>query len=343
VTSRDPKAEPAGFTPGDEDADDDQLKSLRAVWLSMPDEDPPVRGLASLMEAARVKADEMAQPSLWQRIAALLRRPPVLALATVLVLIGGAVFIGQRKDKLSHAPEVSLEQRDTAQGSAPAQTIAPAPEKNDEQPAAAPSAATHGDPSAAATAGDSSAPATPGDPNATRLDNNVERAPPRNRRPTPRAEPKSTTTRGLTDSEDGKDTFARDKAFDGELSEGAKQETVTGGFAQSPPAEAPTPTTKPQPKSGATKPADAPKTGATKPADAPTVDSTGVTAAPESTREESTRAPQYVAQAKSAAARGDCVAARTLMKRVAKEDAGAYRNALASDGALKKCVGVVAH
>jgi len=54
------------------------------------------------------------------------------------------------------------------------------------------------------------------------------------------------------------------------------------------------------------------------------------------------RAAQYVAQAKSAAARGDCTVARTMMKRVAKEDAGAYRNALAADSALKKCVAVAA-
>ena len=88
----------------DEADDDPQLKSLRAVWLSMPDEDPPERGLAELMAAARVKAEKMTQPSLWQRIKALMLRPPMLALATVLVLIGGAVFLGQRRDKLAHEP-----------------------------------------------------------------------------------------------------------------------------------------------------------------------------------------------------------------------------------------------
>ena len=32
----------------DDGADDPQLSSLRAVWLSMPDEEPPQRGLAEL-------------------------------------------------------------------------------------------------------------------------------------------------------------------------------------------------------------------------------------------------------------------------------------------------------
>ena len=52
-----------------------------------------------------------------------------------------------------------------------------------------------------------------------------------------------------------------------------------------------------------------------------------------------TRAPQYVVQAKAAAARGDCAAARVLMKRVAKDDAALHRKAIASDAALKKCIG----
>jgi hypothetical protein len=91
-----------------EDDDDPQLKSLRAVWLSMPDEDPPERGLDALMAAARTKATEMSAapvaedetPSWWQRFLAGLRRPPVLAFATVLVLVAGAVLVGNRHTKL---------------------------------------------------------------------------------------------------------------------------------------------------------------------------------------------------------------------------------------------------
>ena len=35
----------------DDDADMKQLKQLRQVWLAMPDEDPPSRGLDALMPA----------------------------------------------------------------------------------------------------------------------------------------------------------------------------------------------------------------------------------------------------------------------------------------------------
>ena len=108
----------------DDDLEGDELKSLRSVWVSMreSDEDPPDRGLAALMAAAREKASELAEPpraSWWQKILATLRRPPVLALASVTVLLGGALFVMQRSDKLASesAPAPALEekaQRDVA-------------------------------------------------------------------------------------------------------------------------------------------------------------------------------------------------------------------------------------
>ncbi len=101
----------------DGEADDPQLKSLRAVWLAMPDEDPPERGFADLTAAARVKAEQMAAPSLWQRISALLRRPPLSHCATVLVMIGGAVF-------LEPTDEMQVEQKaPIAHGRASGQTV----------------------------------------------------------------------------------------------------------------------------------------------------------------------------------------------------------------------------
>ncbi|HUS27625.1 MAG TPA: hypothetical protein VMZ53_03930 [Kofleriaceae bacterium] len=99
---------------GDDDdgGDDAQLRSLRAVWLAMPDEDPPERGLDALMAAAHTKAKQMAdassempaqaaaEPAImtswWERFVALFRRPPMLALATVIVLVAGAVVINNR-------------------------------------------------------------------------------------------------------------------------------------------------------------------------------------------------------------------------------------------------------
>lgn len=89
---------------GDEPREDDPVtRSMRSVWLSMREEDPPQGGLASLMAAARAKADVMApaKESWWQRLFATLRRPPVLALATVVLLVGGAVIIGKRQNDMT--------------------------------------------------------------------------------------------------------------------------------------------------------------------------------------------------------------------------------------------------
>jgi hypothetical protein len=96
----------------DDDREDDPgLRSMRAVWLSMRDEEPPSSGLASLLAAARAKAVEM-QPKepWWRRAMASLRRPPVLALATVVVLLGGAVLISSRREAMDAMPRVEQEQ-----------------------------------------------------------------------------------------------------------------------------------------------------------------------------------------------------------------------------------------
>jgi len=93
-----PGAEDRGcraVTEDDADADTTgQLRAMRSVWLSMRDEDPPDGGLVDLLSAARAKAATMrAQPTLRQRLAAWVRRPPALAFATVVVLVGGAVLV----------------------------------------------------------------------------------------------------------------------------------------------------------------------------------------------------------------------------------------------------------
>jgi hypothetical protein len=305
-----PEAESPGFTPGDGDdeSDDPQLTSLRAVWLAMPDEEPPERGLADLMAAARVKAEEMARPSLWQRIAAVLRRPPVLALATVLVLVGGAVFIGQRRDKLE-APTPTVEQpnADTLQSerqrAAPvaAPTAAPAPTGEAPPPAeAAPSGAT-----SATVGGTASAPGvgTVANPAAQP----AAHAPARPKPAAPARRSAATDTRAIEK--------AAEKPADAKLEERAAP--------------------KPEPKTGAA------TRGMTMDLGGETDRDNAPEAAPQATAQALTEAPvnasQHVQQAKAAAARGDCATARKLMKRVASEDAVAYRKALASDAALTKC------
>lgn len=281
----------------DHDDDDPQLSSLRAVWLNMPDEDPPERGLAELMAAARVKAEEMARPSWWQRLVALLRRPPVLALATVLVLIGGAVFIGQRRDKLEAVNEVAPEGR-AAEDVSAVQAAAPAQEPEPEHNAAPAPALV----------------APPEEPTVV--------APPVRQRPArvtrhhddrtaPGRAPARTATRGATAHapETATGTLNDKRALDGASFD-------MNAVSSAPEAQAPE-----SPKAAATAElaSDADDAPATRAASQPS------------------RAAQYLAQAKSAAARGDCAAARVLMKRAASADAAAYRRALASDAVLKKC------
>jgi hypothetical protein len=97
-----------GGGPGDRDDDDPRLRAMRAVWLTMRHEDPPGSGLAELLAAARAKAETMqAGPTWWQRLVAALRRPQALALATVLVLVGGAVLLGRHPDRMELRDRVS--------------------------------------------------------------------------------------------------------------------------------------------------------------------------------------------------------------------------------------------
>ncbi|HEY1813325.1 MAG TPA: hypothetical protein VGG74_13330 [Kofleriaceae bacterium] len=102
-----------------DDDDDPQLRPLRAAWRSMPDEDPPERGLDELMAAARQQAGVMAEARApwWKRLAATLLRPPVLALASVLILLGGLFVV------TSSQKGVSPEPTPIEQSSAPAASV----------------------------------------------------------------------------------------------------------------------------------------------------------------------------------------------------------------------------
>ncbi|MEO7735152.1 MAG: hypothetical protein ABIY55_29630 [Kofleriaceae bacterium] len=90
----------AGDTNDELAGEDSKLSAMRSVWLAMRDEEPSSGGLAVLMAAARGKAAELAPtPTWWQRVVAGLRRPPALAFATVLVLLGGALVVGRRLER----------------------------------------------------------------------------------------------------------------------------------------------------------------------------------------------------------------------------------------------------
>lgn len=118
--------------------EDPKVRAMRAVWMSMREEDPPQRGLAELLAAAREKAAAMEpQPSLWQRMIAGLRRAPVLALATVLVLLGGAVFFTRRSERMQ--PEMVTAPPPAATTLSPARSVdtggGPSEQATDNQPA----------------------------------------------------------------------------------------------------------------------------------------------------------------------------------------------------------------
>lgn len=109
-----------------EDARAPTLRAMRAVWLTMRDEDPPDRGLGVLLAAAREKAEAMRpQPTVWQRLLAAMRRPQMLALATALVLIGGAVLVTREAGE--RAPKVAQDDGQAGAGHRPVQPPAPAP------------------------------------------------------------------------------------------------------------------------------------------------------------------------------------------------------------------------
>ncbi|HLL21314.1 MAG TPA: hypothetical protein VK427_04240, partial [Kofleriaceae bacterium] len=84
----------------DDDLDHASMRSMRAVWLSMRDEEPSSSGMSGLLAAAREQAEQMrARPTWSQRVLAGLRRPPALAFATVVILVGGAVVVTRNTDE----------------------------------------------------------------------------------------------------------------------------------------------------------------------------------------------------------------------------------------------------
>jgi hypothetical protein len=94
----------------DDELDDASMKSMRAVWLSMRDEEPPAAGMSALLAAARDKAEQMHEkPSWWQRLVTQVLRPPALATATVIVLIGGAVLVTQTSKQVETKVDSSTE------------------------------------------------------------------------------------------------------------------------------------------------------------------------------------------------------------------------------------------
>jgi hypothetical protein len=305
-------------TSDDNHDDDAQLQQLRAVWVSMRDEDPPDRGLASLMAAARTKAAELEQaasPSWWQRIAATLRRPPVLALATVTLLLGGALIVTQRSSQMK-VDATAVDERSTA-------------ETSDTQlkgdyaaPAAGSSAVIAAEPPA-------QPPAAPFTEGAGARATEVPADPPKIRetKPVSKSRPKSAApmpTTGAATAQPAPDPVDPGATFEaGPRGVGGGATSPTLSIAQDDASGAEPEAAKQTPKKPiARTPApsiEGEDRVVTKDAAKPTID-------------------QLVKQCETAAARGDCAAVRVIAQKIMTTAPSAYKNKVANNAAIIRCM-----
>ena len=294
----------------DDDIDDASLKSMRAVWLSMRDEEPPAAGMSALMAAAAQKADQMrAEPSWWQKLFAQLRRPPALAFATVMLLIGGAVLVTRSQNEKVDA--LTAEDRPAVREQAPVATpttgIVPAdpvPEPKEEALQQQPEVS------------------------GTDVHAKVEKQ-------KPKAKP------AAVKDDVGKNEPDRDHRFeaDAEVKPGfaggktkSEDKTVLETPAhKAPVAEQPTaPALSTDEGDTFTRDNAGPTTDAKKPEPKPPV---AVTNKPPPTTTE-----QLAKKAEALAARGDCAAVREIVAQLRKADEAFYRQRLGKNAAVTKCL-----
>lgn len=320
----------------DDDMDDEGLEGLgsfRAMFRDMPDEEPPQRGLAELMAAARVKAEEMATPSLWERFLQTMRRPQVMALATIMILIGGAVFISQRKSEMDASPTVTQPSEEAAparqfdvHGAAAGSGMAldeveTQDKKRDGESAAAEGAADSKTDaqrdrsnSAAGRGGETSA----NKEEATRRPvRSIEtKTPSKMSKPASKSPPKPTKVSGgdglleggFDDAKPGTGTST------GASGGGGAVGGTTSGATAGPRTPSPSPTTTLAPEAEPVAPS------------------------PQANKQPSQTVQQLHATAKKLASAGDCAQVRTLAKQIAAKDAKYYRDNIATDSLLATCL-----
>jgi hypothetical protein len=305
----------------DHGGDDDQLKQLRSVWVSMreSDEDPPDRGLDALMAAARTKAAEMTPApgeGFWAKALAVFRRPPVLALASITVLLGGALFVMQRRDTLQARDTAGQRQVETAPG---AGSAAPAPATLDLAP---PPAATTGAPAATPPPEI----AVPGPVEATR------------ERPRPRPGNRSNGAGTPAVAEQPRKP-ANKQADEGGEDARSSQPTVTetiaiGGLEQASPEAV---TVAPQGTTRAPVAKQPPGDSFGRSEAKLAIDEDTASATTDG-RAKDSQVTQLVKQCESAAARKDCAAVRVLAKKIKSADAEAYKQRVANNTAIARCL-----
>ncbi len=330
---------------GDDDRDDDaQLRQLRAVWVSMRDEEPSDRGLASLMAAAREKASELehaAQSSWWQRVLASLRRPPVLALATVTVLLGGALIITQR-----HA-DMKADATATSETSADKNVV----ERIDRERAeSVPGAPMAGAGSSAAAAGSGapttgSAPVEPtlAKPTAETPEVVTEKEPRRDPRPTPKLKAPTTAT---TPTAKAELAVRPDDDAPSPESAGTNEAAPRSGMGGSSPPlaiaqdEAPVLSDSVTSNTGVA-PQAKPKKPIARTAP-PSIEGEDRQTTKDAIAKDGGKTQptleQLVKQCETAAARGDCAAVRVLAQRILASSPAVYKSRVATHAAIKRCL-----
>jgi len=333
----------AGDTNDELAGEDAQVRAMRSVWLAMREEEPSSGGLAELMAAARGKAAEMAPaPSWWQRAVAGLRRPQVLAFATVLVLLGGALVVSRQVER-EGAPLAAGSARGRAQsevvnGAVPT-GAAPPPAHGEgvlEQTRAAPPR----------TDDDSSGPAAVAEKQRVIATDDAPRSPPAVVAPS-RPAPKLARKPAMTD-ELGRETDSPADAPAATISAGAASAppsagTISAGAASAPPSEAAkgaAPAGADTAKRVRVEPAPGPELA--KPAPAPVARDERKPEGPGPavhTKPPARRAtpPALYRQCEAAATRGDCVEVRRLVDQISTTDRQ-YRAKAAKAPPTAKCL-----
>jgi hypothetical protein len=305
----------------DDDEDLKQLKQLRQIWLAMPEEEPPTRGLDALMAAARTQAAAMEpKPSWWKRMLAQLVRPPALALATIVVVAGGAVLVNRHHDDL----DATRTQESTA------------------TPLAAPPSAT---PPAPPSAAGSAAPVAPRDEgivsggegkaetqHAPAVEPRVvDKAPVATTKPPAQVVRPAPAKKPAPAHEDPSSFEPRQQMVEGNDVEVATPKDIV--LSQRP---------KPDPTPAPTTPAPRPPPPPAHAASAPSGSVTKVGGAQLATDSVDTKQAESVdslmRRARDAASRGDCAAAKALAAQIGKLDVGYYRATVLKDAAIVKCL-----
>ena len=312
----------------DDELDDASMKSMRAVWLSMRDEEPPAAGMSGLLAAARDKADSMReQPAWWQRVVTQLRRPPALAFATVMILVGGAVLVTRTSKQVeTKVDEPAMQETasgglrieaELRNGQGSAQVLVPLEQAPTPEPVPAEVKEAVKDPAK--------------DP---------VKDPVKIEKPKPR--PKS--NRPVNDALDDKHEPDRDHRFNTEPKTGFSNadgtgDTGTGTVLETPGRVRETPSAPPiNPTTDATNTTKKPpgaKPAEEKPAkpvggDEVTLSDGGQTKTPPN--------EQLARQAESAASRNDCAAVRAIVAKLKKQDESFYKSRLGKNPAVTKCL-----